>query len=119
MTTSDQLHEIPELVQDARLQASFHQDGQRVCTTHQVTAAHRDVWVQKRQLSHREYGFVNLQQKEGPGPATGPQFRAVQSLRTTMQLDQDTLAHPWRAFTRELETLVKFSGEKVSVNLPQ
>ncbi|VUC23016.1 unnamed protein product [Clonostachys rosea] len=110
MAYLNSLPDLPEIVRDSRLNATFHTDGRDSYIVHKRGGAHRraketqDVWVHEKHLGSGGYGRVDVQAKKSthPGPR---QLRAVKTI-----LISDTELRSKRDFyVRELEAIIKFS----------
>ncbi|CAG9983757.1 unnamed protein product [Clonostachys byssicola] len=110
MAYLNSLPDLPEIVRDSRLNATFHTDGRQSYIVHKRGGAHRraketqDVWVHEKHLGSGGYGRVDVQVKESkhPGPR---QLRAVK----TILISDKELRSRRDFYVRELEAIIKFS----------
>jgi hypothetical protein len=114
MAYLNSLPDLPEIVRDSRLNATFHTDGRQSYIVHKRGGAHRraketqDVWVHEKHLGSGGYGRVDVQAKESKHPGLR-QLRAVKTI-----LISDTELRSRRDFyVRELEAIIKFSQVRV------
>lgn len=110
-----QLTQLPELVRDSRLDATFQLRGTQHLTIHIQGASRRakqtkEVWEHKKTLGRGGFGSVELQAKESK--RAGPtEFRAVKSIR----VPEDEVEKNHDFYVRELEAIVKFSQARVGL----
>lgn len=110
------LQDLPELVRDSHLEATFHPNtdipNETIHLKYQGRRRpQRERWVQKKMLGRGGFGIVWLERRE-PENSTAYSFRAVK------QLDVAKIRSKRHDCVRELEALAKFSQEKVGSASP-
>ncbi|KAI8667339.1 Autophagy-related protein 1 [Fusarium sp. Ph1] len=106
------LQDLPELVRDSHLEATFHPNADIPNkTTHLKYQGRRrpqqEKWVRQKMLGRGGFGIVWLEKRDPDSP-TAYNFRAVK------QLDIAKIKSKRRDCVRELEALAKFSQAKYS-----
>lgn len=106
------LQDLPELVRDSHLEATFHPNADIPSeTTHLKYRGRRrpqqERWARQKILGRGGFGIVWLEKREPEGP-TAYNFRAVK------QLEVAKIRSKQRDCVRELEALAKFSQAKYS-----
>jgi hypothetical protein len=109
------LQDLPELVRDSHLEATFHPNADIPNeTTHLKYRGRRrpqqERWARQKILGRGGFGIVWLEKREPEGP-TAYNFRAVK------QLEVAKIRSKQRDCVRELEALAKFSQAKVGCAL--
>lgn len=106
------LQDLPELVRDSHLEATFHPNTDIPNETTHLKYQGRgrpqqEKWIRQKILGRGGFGIVWLEKRESESP-TAYNFRAVK------QLDIAKIRSKRRDCVRELEALAKFSQEKYS-----
>ncbi|CAH0040739.1 unnamed protein product [Clonostachys rhizophaga] len=110
MAGFSQLAELPEIVRDSQLPATFRWEGQQQFTIHTQGASRRakqsqEVWAHMGTLGQGGFGSVELQAKQSKRTGQTKELRAVKSIR----IPEDELNENREFYVRELEAIVKFS----------
>lgn len=106
------LQGLPEIVRDFKLETNSV-DDYTVHVIHGIHGPRQQVWKWERDLGRGGSGFVRLQScvddnGRGHPPGESPTLRAVKCLQLK---DSSGFIH----YSRELETLIKFSHLKVFI----
>ncbi|RSL90092.1 hypothetical protein CDV31_015765, partial [Fusarium ambrosium] len=106
------LQDLPELVRDSHLEATFHPNADIPTeTTHLKYQGRRrpqrEKWIRQKMLGRGGFGIVWLEKRE-------PDSSATYNLRAVKQLDIAKIRSKRHDYVRELEALAKFSQTKYS-----
>ncbi|EEU39540.1 uncharacterized protein NECHADRAFT_81826 [Fusarium vanettenii 77-13-4] len=106
------LQDLPVLVQDSHLEATFHPSAAIPTETTHMTYWRRrgpqqERWVRQKMLGRGGFGIVWLEERE-------PKSHTSYNSRAVKQLDLEKLRSKKSDYVKELEALAKFSQAKYS-----